>query len=99
MQNQISQQQQVFTETYQNTLLKFIDEIKEVSDKELKETMAELKHVCMEFDPYQPHNLPAEVEQTLKKYGLDEMLSNPFTFTNNLLRILTSVESEYKLRS
>ena len=99
MQNDITQQAQPYPDTYQQVLVKFIDEINETSNEELEVTLKELKHVCMEFDPYQPHKISDEVQLTLKKYGLDDMLSNPFTFTNNLLRILTSVESEYKQRS
>lgn len=100
MQNDLSYSSDQPTDTFEEVFKDFTPEkISELSHVEIESILNELKEVCMEFDPYQPQNLSQELEVTLNKYGLDQMLGNPFTFTNNLLRILTMIESEYKLRS
>lgn len=77
----------------------FKTEMKELSLEGLLTIQTELNQICFEFDPYMPNQISEEVKALIEKYNLSEMLGNPFTFTNNLLRILTSTEEEIKNRS
>lgn len=103
MQNNITDTQNSHLSQNAGELQKFVNELidkfSEMTATELAANMDELKKICLEFDPYQPHLIPEDIEASLKKFRLDEMLGNPFTFTNNLLRILTTVETEFKLRA
>ena len=87
------------TDEHQKFVIEMIEKFGDLTKQELSTIKDELQQICLEFDPYQPQQISQELKTSLKKYRLDEMLENPFTFTNNLLRILTSVETEYKLRS
>lgn len=84
---------------HQKFVIEMVKKFENSTKEELFTVMEELQKICLEFDPYQPQKISQELKASLKKYRLDEMTENPFTFTNNLLRILTSVETEYKLRS
>jgi hypothetical protein len=77
----------------------FISETHEMSTEALQAARAELNQICLEFDPYMPNHISDEIKSLIEKYNLSEMLGNPFTFTNNLLRILTATEDEIKNRS
>ncbi|MEE2671816.1 MAG: hypothetical protein VYA54_08900 [Bdellovibrionota bacterium] len=98
MQNHINNIPEDIQSTYFENYDVFIDEMKSLSKADLQVTLNELNKICLDFDPYQPHEISDDVKVLIAKFKLDEMLGNPFTFTNNLLKILTAVETEFKLR-
>jgi hypothetical protein len=56
----------------------------------------EIKELCLEFDPYAPNNNLKKCLPLLKKYELETFVSNPFTFTSKLLRLMDKVEQSLK---
>lgn len=98
MHNHINNVSENIQSTYFENYDVFIDEMKTLSKEDLQATLDELNQICLDFDPYQPHEISDEIKILIAKFKLDEMLGNPFTFTNNLLKILTAVETEFKLR-
>lgn len=65
---------------------------------ELEKIIADLSLVCHEFDPYTPSLLSEEIKEILIGYNLMEHTHDPFTFTNKMLKVLTSAENELKER-
>jgi hypothetical protein len=57
-----------------------------------------LKNLCLNFDPFNPHNLK-DYALTIDGLGLSEALKNPFEFSNKLLRMLDQIEAGLKMRS
>lgn len=84
----------------QNSLVtNFKNEIQKLSLKSLNLTAKKLNFLALELDPYDSMERPIEVENILTEYKLHDFLNNPFTFTNIVLQLLDTVETEIKTRS
>lgn len=53
----------------------------------------------MEFDPYQAEEASQTVANILEEFSLNEYISNPFDFTNIVLRLLDIAEEKVKNNS
>ena len=76
----------------------FIFEIDGASLSKLKGITNKLKFICNDIDPYNAKNIGPESTQILEEFLLTETLCNPFTYTNNLLRIMDLAENELNKR-
>lgn len=76
----------------------FKNELKESSNSHLQLTQKSLNYLCTELDPYDCSNLSQEQESVLKKFHLKDHLSDPFKFTNIVLKMLHLVEEETNKR-
>ncbi len=77
----------------------FKNEIAKLSVKSLNNQIKKLNFLCLELDPYNAIDLSQEEENILNEFSLKSFLSNPFDFTNIILQLLDSAETELKTRS
>lgn len=74
----------------------FVAKMKRVrSLKTLKTHQKTLQFLALDFDPFTT-NLSNEAKQILAKYHLESEISDPFQFTNTLLRMLDLLEERIK---
>tara|TARA_B100000674_G_C37695346_1_gene847979 strand:- start:431 stop:799 length:369 start_codon:yes stop_codon:yes gene_type:complete len=78
---------------------KFASHVSTLGKKELELTQKKLQFLCLEFDPYQSDDLSSEEENIIHEYELENSLGNPFEFTNIVLQMLDTLETEIKSRS
>lgn len=99
MEKQINQDIQTSQELNANRLVNFKNEIEESNQKKLKLVAMKLNYLCLSFDPYKTDDISIEETNILNEFNLNEFLSNPFDFTNHVLRLLDIVETEIKRRN
>ena len=63
--------------------------------------LMKLREVSLELDPFtmQSQDLAPEVKDLLKQFKLLDLFDRPFEFTNQLLKILVSVENKIEKKS
>ena len=74
---------------------------KEMSHKTFEEVLLihkKLNFLCLEFDPYIQDEISSEVDSLLEDFKLKDYTSDPFGYTNRVLRMLDIVENQTKKR-
>lgn len=76
----------------------FKNEISSMNHGQLNQTLKQLNYLALNLDPYHASNISTEEESILHKFGLNDYLTNPFEFTNQLLRLIDLTQEEKKKR-
>jgi hypothetical protein len=79
------------SETPENFVLKFEQNLLVLSLFEAELTMKKLKFLGLNFDPFGPQ-VSQECQQIMESLGLTQHLTNPYLATNILLRLLDKTE-------
>ena len=79
------------SETPENFVLKFEQNLLVLSLFEAELTMKKLKFLGLNFDPFGPQ-VSQECQQIMESLGLTQHLTNPYFATNILLRLLDKTE-------
>ncbi len=66
---------------------------------DLEMTYKKLSYLANHLDPYQGETHDQTLLNLLQEFDLQDDLSNPFTFTNKLLKLLDEVETKLKSSS
>jgi len=75
---------------------KFSFETQKMKEIELKMIMQDLNYISFQIDPYTKNELKPKELELLKKYKLLPIMDNPFEFTNAVLQMIDSVETQLK---
>jgi hypothetical protein len=79
------------SETPENFVLKFEQNLLVLSLFEAELTIKKLKFLGLNFDPFGPQ-VSQECQQIMESLGLTQHLTNPYLATNILLRLLDKTE-------
>ena len=79
------------SETPENFVMKFEQNLLVLSLFEAELTMTKLKFLGLNFDPFGPQ-ASQECQQIMESLGLTQHLTNPYLATNILLRLLDKTE-------
>jgi hypothetical protein len=79
------------TETPENFMQEFEQNLLVIKLEEAELTMKKLKFLGLNYDPFDP-NPSIECQNIMKHLGLTEHLKNPYLATNILLRLLDKTE-------
>ena len=76
----------------------FNSEMQLMSYEQLSMVLKKLNYLCLNFDPFIVAEPTAEEENIIEEFYLSPLLNDPFRYTNTILQMLNTVETELKQR-
>jgi hypothetical protein len=75
-----------------------LEDLSTCSLDELKLIQSKMNFLCEAYDPFTSTE-DAEVKAVIEQLNLQNLLDNPFSFTNKLLQLLDQLDNELRLRN
>ncbi len=69
-----------------------------MSYEQLSMVHKKLNYLCLNFDPFVIAEPSAEEENIIEEFNLGTLLNDPFRYTNTILQMLNTIETELKQR-
>jgi hypothetical protein len=74
----------------------FSQENHSLSSNDLSVRLKKLSFLALHFDPYSPNLEDETLRNLVHEFKMEQFISNPFQFTNQLLLLIDNTENELK---